>query len=205
MPLVRSAAVAPPKAARVSRKAELERLGSVDARARRSAARALSGVAAAAPALAAQLRDEAEPSVREALFASLVAVGGSAAAALIAPFLKQDDAGLRGGGLQALQLLDTDAMPVIDELLADADADVRILAVEVVRGWPGELAVPRLQRLIESDPHINVCGAAVDVATEVGTEALLAPLAALRERFPDGGFLAFAVGIACTRISRRGG
>jgi HEAT repeat protein len=206
MPLVRTApspSPPPKKAPRVSRKAELERLGSADAPARRAAARALSGVAAAAPALAARLADEADPSVREALFASLVAVGGAKAATLVAPFLKSDDAGLRGGALEALQLLDADAVPVVDDLLADADADLRILVVEVLRGWPGELATPRLQRLIEGDPHVNVCGAAVDVATEVGTDALLAPLAALRARFPGEGFLAFAIDIARTRIGGR--
>jgi HEAT repeat protein len=205
MPLLRTASPPPPptKAPRVSRKAELERLGSADATARRGAARALSGVAAAAPALAARLADEADPSVREALFASLEAVGGTKAATLIAPFLKTDDAGLRSLALDALQRLDADAVPVVDDLLADADADVRILVVEVLRGWPSELATPRLRHLIEADPHVNVCGAAVDVATEVGTEALLEPLASLRARFPGEGFLGFAIDIARTRIGGR--
>jgi len=48
---------------------------------------------------------------------------------------------------------------------------------------------------------VNVCAAAVDVATENGTATLLPALAAARQRFADEPFLVFAVDIARARIA----
>jgi HEAT repeat protein len=120
---------------------------------------------------------------------------------LIAPFIRSDDASLRGGAIDALKRLETDAVGLLDALMSDPDTDVRILVIEVTRAWPSELVIPRLLRVFESEPHVNVCAAAVDVATEVGTEELLGPLGRLRARFVDEPFLVFAVDIACERIS----
>jgi HEAT repeat protein len=119
--------------------------------------------------------------------------------------VRSEEASLRGGAIEALKRMGEDAVPVLDALLDDPDPDVRILAIEVTRAWPAELAVPRLLHLIEDDPHVNVCGAAVDVATEAGTDELLPGLAALRTRFPDEPFLMFAVDTACSRIQAAGG
>ena len=62
------------------------------------------------------------------------------------------------------------------------------------------MAVPYLREVLDSDPHVNVCGAAVDVATEAGNADLLPALTSLRQRFPDEPFLLFAVEVACSRI-----
>jgi len=93
---------------------------------------------------------------------------------------------------------------VLDGLLSDPDTDVRILVVEVTRAWPRERAAPRLRRVFEREPHVNVCAAAVDVATEVGTEDLLPALGALRARFANEPFLGFAIDVACERIRGTG-
>ena len=183
----------------------LERLAAGDVDERRRAARALSRDPDAAPALAARLEGELEPGVRDALFGSLVDIGGTLAAGLVAQLLRSADAGLRGGAVEALKRLGEDGVAVLDTLLDDRDPDVRILVVEVTRAWPGALAVPRLRRVIGDDSHVNVCGAAVDVATEVGTRELLPALAALRARFADEPFLVFAVDVACSRIEAGGG
>jgi HEAT repeat protein len=134
------------------------------------------------------------------LFGSLVEIGGLAVAALVAEHLRSGDAGLRGGAVEALKQLGADAIPVLDALLSDPDPDVRLLVVEVTRAWPSALAVPRLRRVFESDRHVNVCGAAVDVATELGTIDLLPALRELKQRYSDELFLAFAVDTACSRI-----
>jgi HEAT repeat protein len=178
----------------------LAALSGLDVDGRRHAARALSRDPDAAAALAARLENETEPEVRDALFGSLVEIGGTRIAELVAPLLRSSDAGLRGGAVEALKHLRDFAVPVLDALLGDSDPDVRILAVEVTRAWPGKLAVPRLRQVIEHDPHLNVCGAAVDVATEVGTGELVAALSQLPARFADEPFLLFAVGVACSRI-----
>jgi HEAT repeat protein len=200
MPLIRAPVAQPDVVATPSRAALLERLRDRDADERRHAARALSRDPDAARALASRLEHEPDRGVRDALFGSLVEIGGTESANLIARLLRSADAGLRGGAVEALKNLEPAALPVVDALLDEPDPDVRILAIEVTRAWPARLAAPRLRRVIEDDPHLNVCGAAVDVATELGTHDLLAPLARLRMRFPGDTFLAFAVDTACSRI-----
>jgi HEAT repeat protein len=167
---------------------------------RRHAARNLSHDPAALANIATLLESEPDPRVRDALFSSIVDIGGMSAAELLARLLRSEDAGLRGAAIESLKRLDTDAVIVLDGLLSDPDTDVRILAVEVTRAWPRDLAAPRLRRVFEREPHVNVCAAAVDVATEVGTEELLPDLGALRARFADQPFLGFAIDVACDRI-----
>jgi len=189
-----------PAAPREAEAPFITQLESLDAGIRRRAARALADDPAAAAALAARIAIEEEPSVRSALFGSLVAIGGPRAASLVAPYVRNEDAALRGGAIDALKHLHEAAVGAVDELLSDPDTDLRLLAIEVTRVWPAERAATRLQRIFESDPHVNVCAAAVDVATEAGSPELLPALAALRLRFPDETFLLFAVDIACARI-----
>ena len=200
MPLIRPASgtrdATPPDA--IELRAEQLPENTIDER--RRAARNLSRDPAAISTIAARLETELDPRVRDALFGSLVDIGGAKAAELLALIIRSDDAGLRGGAIEGLKRLETDAVVALDTLMNDPDTDVRILAIEVTRAWPRELAVPRLQRVFEQEPHVNVCVAAVDVATEVGTEELLASLGALRARFAGEPFLVFAVDIACERI-----
>jgi HEAT repeat protein len=205
MPLIRTAVAASGTLLAEQIEPRVDPSAANDATARRRAARALSGDPGAASTLAARLDSERDPGVREALFNSLVAIGGTRTAEVLARLLRHADAGLRGGAIEALKQLGDDAVPALDILLGDADPDVRLLAVEVTRAWPCALAVPRLARIIESDPHVNVCGAAVDVATEVGTGELVPALARLRARFPREAFLLFAVDIACARIDGNDG
>jgi HEAT repeat protein len=202
MPLVKPASATLDLTARDSREVLLERLIGNDADDRRRAARALSREPNTQSILSERLECESERHVRDALFASLVEIGGIDVADLVARKLRSSDAGLRGGAVEALKSLADDAVPVLDELLGDPDADVRLLAIEVTRVWPAALALPRLRRVIENDQHVNVCAAAVDVATEVGTEELLAALTELHARFADEQFLTFAIDIARDRIRR---
>jgi len=202
MPLIKAAPApaAPPPPAE-PRDVLLERLRAAEWADRRRAAHALAGDREAATALAARLEVEPEPAVRDALFAALIETGGATVAELLASLVHLDDAALRGGAIQALKGCKPPAEAALDRLLDSADPDVRLLAIEVTRAWPAELAIPRLRHIIDSDSHVNVCGAAVDVAAELGTEDLLAPLAALRARFADDEFLGFAVDVASTRIA----
>lgn len=177
-----------------------DHLGSADSAMRWRAARALSGEAAATAQLLSRLRLEGDRNVRTALFSSLVAIGGTRTAALVASLLRSDDPGLRNGAIEALKQFHTAAAPAVDALLAEEDSDLRLLAIEVTRAWPGRLAVPRLLQVIEHDPNVNVCAAAVDVATELGTPELLGALLRLRRRFAGEPFMVFAIDIARGRI-----
>ena len=176
------------------------RLHSGDAQVRRDAARRLAGEPGAGALLLARLGVESDSNVRAALFAGLVDIGGEDMAAAVAARLGSRDPGMRAGAIEALQRLRARAVPVVDALLGAQDADLRVLAVEVTRAWPPELAAARLRRVIEHEPHVNVCAAAVDVAAESGTPDLLEPLARLRRRFENEAFLAFAVEVARARI-----
>jgi HEAT repeat protein len=200
MPLIRSSTTTLDLGVTEPRGSLLERLESDDADERRRAARELSSDPVAATALAGRLAIESERAVRDALFASLVEIGGAPVADMLGRLLRSEDAALRGAAVEALKRLGCAAVPLLDVLLDDTDPDVRLLAVEVTRAWPSALAAPRLRRVLENDLHVNVCGAAIDVATEVGTIDLLGALARLRVRFADDMFLGFAIDTACTRI-----
>jgi HEAT repeat protein len=179
---------------------DMAALDAADAAQRRGAALALAGDAGAVAALMGRLQCESEPNVRAALFTSLAAAGGPGTAALITPFLHSDDPGVRAGAIDALKSLAAEAAAAIDALLDNPDADLRLLAIEVVRDWPALLATPRLLRVLVHDSHVNVCAAALDVAAETGTAELLGALKRLRRRFPDQPFIHFAANVALARI-----
>ena len=171
-----------------------------DAGRRWRAVRALAGEAGLGDTLAARLTEEHDVAVRAGLFTALTAIGGAPAAERLAPFLRSPDAALRGGAIEALKQLRAAAIPVVDALLADDDADTRLLAVEVTRAWPEADSVQRLTAILARDAAVNVCAAAVDVASELTDVALLGPLAALRARFPGQDFILFAAEVARARI-----
>jgi HEAT repeat protein len=176
-------------------------LGSPDAQARWSAARALGGNAAAVPALAAALAAEDVARVREAIVTALVRVGDEASIRALLPYLRSQDSALRAAAIEALQALPEATLPFMTALLADMDTDVRILATELARNMPAKDATRVLCGVLESDPHPNVCAAAIEVLAEVGTSAAVPALTACAARFSGTPFLPFAASTAIARIS----
>ena len=88
-------------------------------------------------------------------------------------------------------------------LLADADADVRLLACELARSLPADEASRAAWSSCSSGrQNANVCAAAVEVLAEIGGPSLPA-LARCAARFPDDPFLAFAIKAASDRIGSR--
>jgi chemotaxis methyl-accepting protein methylase len=134
---------------------------------------------------------------RAALFAQLVETG---AAAALLPYLGSAEASLRNGAVTALKALGPDAAGALDLALNDPAADVRLLAVEVLRAWPPALARSRLQRVLLHDAHVNVCAAAAEVAAARGAPALAPALRGLGKRFADHPFMRFCADVALTRI-----
>jgi HEAT repeat protein len=197
MPLIRgdrgSAAPGAPAAPRS--------LNSPDAENRWAAARALAHQAEAVPELAAALRRETVPRVREAILTSLIRTGGTASAEAIVPCLRSDDAGLRAAAIEALQALPSALAPIVSQLFSDPDSDVRLLATELARNMKASDATRLLCGLIEHEPHPNVCAAAVEVLAEVGTPEALPVLERCAARLSATPFLPFAISIAIARIS----
>jgi HEAT repeat protein len=176
-------------------------LDSSDADSRWTAARALAGQADAVSALAAALAREAIPRVREAMMIALIRIGNPASIEVILPYLRSQDASVRSAAIEALQGLPDAIAPFMSPLLNDGDSDVRLLATELVRNMEASKATRLLCELIEREPHPNVCAAAIDVLTEVGTPDALPTLEKCAARFAASPFLPFAVSVAMSRIS----
>ena len=167
-----------------------------------SAARRLGDRPGAAGYLAAALSGETEPRVVEAIFTSLARRGGEESAAHLFPLLRSDDAALRVGAIEALETMPAALAGHIEELLCDADSDVRIFAVELTRKMPAAPATASLCRLLDSDPHPNVCAAVVDVLAEIGSHDAIPHLERCRDRFAGQPFLPFAIAAAIETLSR---
>lgn len=199
MPLVRGAPPTPAEPLSAGSAADLLRTGNPDER--WSAARALSLSADGIPVLGHALTTETEPRVREAIFTSLVRLGGRGSVEAVVAHLRTDDANLRMGALDALRAMIGDAGPVLPALLSDPDADIRVICCDLVRELPAANATSLLCGVLENDPEPNVCAAAVDVLAEIGEPDALPCLEACAARFGDETFLAFAVRIAMERIA----
>jgi HEAT repeat protein len=175
-----------------------------DPEVRWTTARKIGGVADAVPALAAALKTEPNPRVREALMTALMRVGDKASVQALLPYLRAQDAAQRSAAIETLQVLPEAVSPFMATLLGDADPDVRILATELVRNMPAEQATRILNALLEHELQPNVCAAAIDVLAEVGTRDALPALRACAERFRDTPFLPFAIATTIARIASAG-
>ena len=176
-------------------------LDSPDADSRWTAARALAGQADAVPALAVALAHEPIPRVREAMMTALIRIGNTASVEVILPYLRSQDASVRAAAIEALQALPDAIAPFMTPLLSDGDSDVRLLATELARNMKASEATRLLCELIDHEHHPNVCAAAIDVLTEVGTPDALPTLERCAVRFAATPFLPFAVAVAMSRIS----
>ena len=151
--------------------------------------------------LAAALEREIDPAVREAIFTGLTRIGTRESAAALLPFLRSNDAGLRTGALDALRAMPEAARAHLPSLLADPDADVRLLSCELARGLPEDEANRLLCALLEREGDKNVCGAALEVLAEIGQAQALPGIRRCAERFGDDPFIAFSIKVATERIA----
>ena len=199
MPLVRRD-IARPTTASADEAAARDALRSADPDMRWNAARALADPGSVA-SLAAALSTEPVPRVREAIMTALMRIGNEESVKALLPYLREQDAARRGAAIEALQALPDATAPFLSALLHDADSDVRILAVELVRTMPAAEATRLLCEVLAHEPHPNVCASAVDALAEVGTRDALPALEHCSRRFADTPFLPFAISIAVARIS----
>ena len=154
-----------------------------------------------APALSAAFGRESVPRVREAIITALIRIGTAASVEAILPYLRSQDAALRAAAIEGLLALPEAIAPFMAPLLSDSDSDVRLLAAELARNMNAAEATRLLCGLIERETHPNVCAAAVDVLTEVGTPEALPALEKCAARFAATPFLPFAISVAIARIS----
>lgn len=148
------------------------------------------------------MKEEKEPRVLEAIFTSLIRIGGEQSAIALLPCLRSNDATLRVGAIDALQMMPGAVFPHMAGLLQDPDSDVRIVAVELVRKMPRERATALLCDMLDRDDHPNACGAAIDVLAEVGTQDAVPCLERCRARFAQDPFLPFAISATVESIRK---
>ena len=178
----------------------LQQISDPDPTARRWAAKDMLDCPDVSGALVAQLRREEDCSVREVILTVLTLRADPEAVAGLVQCLRSEDASLRNEAIEAMKLLPDEVAPIMGGLLADADPDVRIFAVNILESLRHELVEEWLKEVIESDPHVNVCATAVDLLGEVGTPFSKEALENLKARFPDEPYIRFAADIALKRI-----
>lgn len=201
MPLVRKPSgtiTSTPAASRPAFDARALTSGSDDTR--WAAARAAAAHPGAVAALADALAREPEARVRGAIFNSLARIASPESAAALLPHLRSDEANLRTGAIDALRAMPAALAPHLPGLLADPDADVRLLSCELVRDQPEAEANRLLIAVLEREPQANVCAAALEVAAEIGGPELREALVLCEQRFAADPFLGFSIGVARERI-----
>jgi HEAT repeat protein len=70
---------------------------------------------------------------------------------------------------------------------------VRILSANLLQDFPHPETPVWLRGLLDTDPNVNVCMAAVEALAETGTPDMVEDLDRLVDRFPDQPFVAAAV------------
>lgn len=178
----------------------LEGLAAPDPVDRRWAAHDCIDCLGAAAALVGRLKVEQELSVREVILTSLTRMGDPVAVAGLVACLRSDDTALRNEVIEAMKQLPDEMAPILRDLLADPDSDVRIFTVNILESLRHPAVEAWLLMVIENDPHINVCAIAVDLLCEVGTEAAREPLERLKSRFVGDPYIQFAADLALTRL-----
>jgi HEAT repeat protein len=175
-------------------------LSQESAEARRRAARELIHCPGAASALLAQLSVEPSLSVREVILTTLIRLGDPQAILGLSEFLRSEDASIRNEALEAMKQLPDSVATIMRDLLLDADADVRIFAVNIMETLRHPDVESWLIQVIQNDAHVNVCATALDLLSEVGTDAALAALIQINSRFPNEPYIQFAADLAIKRI-----
>jgi HEAT repeat protein len=178
----------------------LASLESDDPAARRWAARDLVNFQDVAVSLVNRLKREGDLSVREVILTTLTRLGDSTAVAGLVDCLRGEEAALRNEAIEAMKQLPDEVAPIIHELLADSDPDVRIFAVNILESLRHPDVESWLIEVIETELNVNVCGTALDLLSEVGTDAALDPLARFKARFSDEPYIQFAADLALSRI-----
>ena len=179
-----------------------QQIDSPDAAARRRAVQDLARQPEASTVLLARLACERDLAVRAVICTGLIQCRDRIAVDGLLACLRSEDAGLRSEAIEALKQLPQEVEPLLEGLLHDSDPDVRIFVVNILESLRHPQVEEWLIRVIEQDPHVNVCATAVDLLGEVGNEGAESALRALKQRFANEPYIQFAADLALKRIHR---
>ena len=196
MPLVRK----PPATGSQSPTAAAPSLESNSSDDRWAAVRAVADQPEGVALLAGALAREKNLRVRQAIFTGLARIATAESAAAVVPYLRSEEANLRTGAIDALLAMPAACARHLPQLLADTDADVRLLSCELVRALPAPDANRLLAGLLEGETEKNVCAAAVEVLAETGDATVVPALQQCLARFAEDPFVAFSIKVALERL-----
>ena len=170
---------------------------------RRAAIRELGAYPTAARPLCEHLSRESDLSVRESILTALMRLASGEVVAGLIPYLASEDVWLRNAVIEALPRMAQASRAALTEQLLHPEADVRILSVTALAQLRDSVVTARLVQLLADEPDVNVCAAALEDVAERGTGSAIPALHALAARFDDEPFIAFATGLAISRIESR--
>ena len=163
---------------------------------RRWAAVDLSKYPSASKALLERLKREEDISVRGALLNSLYVLKSEEVARELIECLKSEDVLLRNEVIETLKNMPEEVSPFIEELLKSPDPDLRIFAINIMESLKHPKVIEWLKEVMLRDAHINVCGAALNLAFELGAEELIEAIQRVKERFPEEPYIQFSADLA---------
>ena len=178
----------------------LEDLRSDDSSARLQAAHKLAAYPDTVAALTERLPHEDSIAVRTAILTSLLRINTTEAVESLLPLLAIDDASLRNDIISALQQMQLVSLPHVKKLLSHENPDMRIYGIYILSAIEHPSVCESLLKIIESESHINVWGAALDALAECGTRDMIPTIESSLQRF-DNEYGQFAVKFAIKRIS----
>jgi len=178
----------------------IRNLGAENAGLRQQAAHDLAAHPETAYALADRLPQEDSIAVRTAILTSLIRINTSEAAESLLPLLSIGNASLRNDVISALQQMQAVSLPHVKTLLNDENPDIRIYGIYILAAIQHACVCTSLLRIIETETHINVWGAALDALAECGTPDMIPVIESSLQRF-DNEYGQFAVKFAIQRIS----
>ncbi len=168
----------------------LEDLQSPDETVRRLAAEDLGefGSESAVDALL-ELFQDTSIAVQEAAEHALIQIGGENTVRKIIPMLQSNQANIRNFANEMLESMGEKAVPILAELLADDDHDIRKFSVDLLGLIGCEAGVESLVKAL-NDKHINVSSGAAEALGNIGSDEALEPLL---EKLNDDPWLAYAI------------
>ncbi|MBE0505176.1 MAG: HEAT repeat domain-containing protein [Marinospirillum sp.] len=175
-------------------------LSAPDVSTRRLAARDLARHPESLALMLQRLVEETDYGVRQAIFCSLQSIGNKEVIAGLIPLLRSDEADLRNAAIEVLQSQPELTGEHLENLLHDADSDVRIFAIDILQLLAHPKAPVWLLQVLEQETHANVLGTALDRLAELGQPEMLPALMQLRPKIHNEPYLLFTLDLVIQRL-----
>lgn len=153
--------------------------------------------------IAAEIVATANLARRAQRLAGLVALNTPAAASALAGLIAHPDAAVRASGVDGLRRIAPEvARPALAAMLASPSSDLCIRALDAIDRVPDPEIEAWLIGMLNGPIEGKVCAVVLDLLAEMGTAAALPAIRAVRLRFANEPFVAFAADHALAQIGQ---